>query len=202
MILPDDKNPTIVWDDVKNCWVNKDSNDDEDSSAPVAPPTDSELMGSKSSEMNFQSPTNSSFPPVNSMVTNNSVPPSTASSQPVNKFQRPKTRGMRQNYVDVLSTSGVTKKNVIPEGLFTPSYDAAVSPNVFMPPAAPTSSENTANVESSNANYNSPQLEEEQQLENQTTPMMFNPAEFDSRRPSISNQRHTIGRMGRRTYPT
>lgn len=35
----------IVWDEVKNKWVDKDSNDGDETNAPLAPPTDMELMG-------------------------------------------------------------------------------------------------------------------------------------------------------------
>lgn len=44
MILPDDKNPTIVWDDKQKRWVNT-VGDGEDDSAPAGPPPkDSDLM--------------------------------------------------------------------------------------------------------------------------------------------------------------
>lgn len=42
--------------------------------------------------------------------------------------------GMRQNYVDVLSTSGATKKtNIVPEALFPTPYESATSPQMFTP---------------------------------------------------------------------
>ncbi|XP_054719971.1 protein transport protein Sec16A-like [Uloborus diversus] len=170
MILPDDKNPTIVWDDTRNCWVNKDSNDDDETSAPLAPPTDMELMGSKSSDKPMMPQGSSmlpgnSVPPGNSMHSTNSMPPGnpmhSANSMPpgnsmpsvststVNKFQRPKTRIMRQNYVDVLNTSGsTTKSNVPPEALFPSPFENTGTPKMFIPNAAPVNEESASEFES------------------------------------------------------
>jgi len=44
MILPDDKEPPIVWDEAKKKWVNSNaSGEDDDTSGPPPPPKDSEL---------------------------------------------------------------------------------------------------------------------------------------------------------------
>lgn len=43
-ILPDDKNPTIVWDEATKSWKNMSGDDDEDSGPKGPPPTDSDLM--------------------------------------------------------------------------------------------------------------------------------------------------------------
>ncbi|CAL1294280.1 unnamed protein product [Larinioides sclopetarius] len=203
MILPDDKNPTIVWDEDKKCWKNTDSNDDDESNAPLAPPTDMELMGSKSSMNTFQTPGSSAPPSSLAAPPGNTVPPSSA-SMPVNKFSRPKTRGMRQNYVDILSTSGSTKKaTALPESLFPSPYENTSSPNLFMPDGTSTATvDNSADLDSSHIPYNPPQVETQEPIEMQTTPLMFDPAEYDNRKSSFSNQRLTLGRTGRRTYPT
>lgn len=58
MILPDDKNPQIVWDPQQKRWINT-AADGEDDSAPAGPPPkDSDLMGPKGG------------PPVSGMVPN------------------------------------------------------------------------------------------------------------------------------------
>ncbi|CAG7819405.1 unnamed protein product [Allacma fusca] len=45
MILPDDKDPPIVWDENSKKWVNKTGDEDEDSGPKGPPPTDRDLMG-------------------------------------------------------------------------------------------------------------------------------------------------------------
>jgi hypothetical protein len=45
MILPDDKDPAIVWDDKQKKWVNKTGDEDEDSGPKGPPPSDRDLMG-------------------------------------------------------------------------------------------------------------------------------------------------------------
>ncbi|GIZ02513.1 hypothetical protein CEXT_279332 [Caerostris extrusa] len=176
MILPDDKNPTIVWDETKKCWKNKDSNDDEETNAPLAPPTDMELMGSKSSMKTFQTP-GSSVPPSSSTAPPGNTVPQSSASLPANKFQRPKTRGMRR----IINNS----------------------PQLFIPSSVPSTAANSStDFESNHMPYNSPpQIETQEPVEVQASPLMFDPADYDSRK-SISNQRPTLGRTGRRTYPT
>ncbi|XP_055940834.1 protein transport protein Sec16B-like isoform X2 [Argiope bruennichi] len=204
MILPDDKNPTIVWDENKQCWRNTDSNDDDETNAPLAPPTDMELMGSKSSMNTFQTPGSSAPPSSSAAPPGNTVPPPSSTSMPVNKFSRPKTRGMRQNYVDILNTSGSTKKaSALPESLFPSPYESTSSPKLFIPDGTSSApANNSADLEPSHTPYNPPQVETQEPVEMQTTPLMFDPAEYDNRKSSFNNQRPTLGRTGRRTYPT
>ena len=45
MILPDDSNPSIVWDPVKNKWVNTDGDEEEEEQNRAPPPRDSDLLG-------------------------------------------------------------------------------------------------------------------------------------------------------------
>ncbi|GFQ93874.1 protein transport protein Sec16A [Trichonephila clavata] len=202
MILPDDKNPTIVWDETKKCWKNKDSNDDDETNAPLAPPTDMELMGSKSSMKTFQTP-GSSVPPSSSAAPPGNIVPPPSTTLPANKFQRQKTRGMRQNYVDILNSSGATKKtNVLPGELFPSPYESNSSPKMFVPGTTSTSIDNPTDFESNQTTYNPPHIETQEPVEIQSTPLMFDPAEYDNRKSSISTQRPTLGRTGRRTYPT
>lgn len=46
MILPEDKEPAIVWDDAKKMWVNTKEDEDDSSGPRGPPPKDSELMKS------------------------------------------------------------------------------------------------------------------------------------------------------------
>lgn len=75
IILPDDADPAIVWDDDKKCWVDKTAPPDETDALMAPPPTDSACGG-----------------------------PSTFSSKPgQNRFHLSKQRSLRGRYVDVLN---------------------------------------------------------------------------------------------------
>nr|XP_033185020.1 protein transport protein Sec16A isoform X3 [Bombus vancouverensis nearcticus] len=144
MILPDDSNPTIVWDPVAKKWMNKDE-DGDSNSATIAPPP-------KASDMGFRSPVPEQPP-------QSSQPPSQADDTSVNKFKLPKGRSMRANYIDVMNPGG-PKNNAVPSSIPTPVTSPMVpmatsSPQLFIPapvndPSAPvdflTSTEATAAV--------------------------------------------------------
>lgn len=73
MILPDDKNPTIVWDPEKKKWVNTDGDDESSDFRP--PPKMSDLMPSMNS-----APPSMNAPPPSSL--SNIPPPSGPPSGP------------------------------------------------------------------------------------------------------------------------
>lgn len=78
MILPDDKNPTILWDNKERRWVNT-AGDGEDDLAPSGPPPkDSELMG-----MGQQPLPNGPAPPMNMNMAHTppTMPPNQVSYQ-------------------------------------------------------------------------------------------------------------------------
>ncbi|XP_015433708.1 PREDICTED: protein transport protein Sec16A isoform X2 [Dufourea novaeangliae] len=122
MILPDDNNPTIVWDPVAKKWMNKDE-DGDTSSATLAPPP-------KASDMGFRAPVmeQSSQPP---------QPPSQTDESGVNKFKLPKVRSMRANYIDVMNPGGSknsTGSSSIPTPVTSPMVPMATSsPQLFIP---------------------------------------------------------------------
>nr|XP_033327554.1 uncharacterized protein LOC117221042 isoform X5 [Megalopta genalis] len=133
MILPDDSNPTIVWDPVAKKWMNKDE-DGDGSSATLAPPP-------KASDMGFR-------PPVaeqSSQAPQLPQPPSQAEDSGVNKFKLPKGRSMRANYIDVMNPTG-SKGTTAPSNMPTPITSPIVpmatsSPQLFIP--APVNDLNT-----------------------------------------------------------
>ncbi|ODN03345.1 hypothetical protein Ocin01_03332 [Orchesella cincta] len=84
MKLPDDKNPTIVWDANKKIWVNTAADGEEDSAPAGPPPKDSDLM--RGSMPNGPM----SMPPLNNRNMQ-SVPPSAnnmQTSQPNMSYQQ------------------------------------------------------------------------------------------------------------------
>ncbi|XP_025111637.1 uncharacterized protein LOC112574654 isoform X3 [Pomacea canaliculata] len=97
MILPDDKNPSIVWDPVKKAWVNKDGDSNEEQSA--APPPKAADLISKAANPNTSAP-----------VMNG--PPSG------NMFSLGRGKGARGQYVDVLNPAGRGSTSAVPSNLF------------------------------------------------------------------------------------
>lgn len=126
MILPDDKEPTIVWDEATNSWKNTKGDEDDDSGPKGPPPKDSDLMGMGGpSPPSFQNtgmpmshpnpqPSNNGlnqpqFPqtqqqqtmkmnggPVNSGIANAQLQQPSAPGSGPNKFQRPKGLSKRK----------------------------------------------------------------------------------------------------------
>ncbi|XP_076319899.1 protein transport protein Sec16A-like [Tachypleus tridentatus] len=187
MILPDDKNPKIIWDEKKKCWINTDGDDDGSSSGQMAaPPTDSELL--------------------NKVPEKPKVPPSGPQSG-INRFQRPKGKGMRQNYVDILNP-GETNKPVPTPDLLPPPSGSAM-PNLLIPSPVPDPS-NTGTSEvltgpsqvgNPHSQPNTPDvLETSNSTMEPQGPLMFDPAEFSASRTSY--QPGSIGRLSRRPYPS
>uniref|UniRef100_A0A3B5KTS7 Protein transport protein sec16 n=1 Tax=Xiphophorus couchianus TaxID=32473 RepID=A0A3B5KTS7_9TELE len=111
--LPDDKNPSIVWDEKKNRWV--DLNEPEEESKPPPPPP-------------------SGFPKMPQMPGPGgpTAPPGAGSS--VNMFSR--KAGTRSRYVDVLNPSGTAKPSGVapaPVDLFAPLAPMPMPANLFVP---------------------------------------------------------------------
>ncbi|KAM4720589.1 protein transport protein Sec16A isoform 2-T2 [Anableps anableps] len=145
--LPDDKNPSIVWDEKKNRWV--DLNEPEEESKPPPPP-----------------PTG--FPKMPQMPGPGgpTAPPGTGST--VNMFSR--KAGTRSRYVDVLNPSGTAKSSVVapaPVDLFAPLAPMPMSANLFVPSSAPNDQQPLEGSEGGAQEQNSPS--------SITAPQVFNP---------------------------
>ncbi|XP_026825844.1 uncharacterized protein LOC113562050 isoform X3 [Ooceraea biroi] len=184
MILPDDSNPTIVWDPVAKKWMNKDE-DGDGGAATLAPPP-------KTSDMSFRAPampdSRSAQPLSSGMHTGDDIPAmdTPKSGTGSNMFKLPKGRSMRANYVDVMNPGG-SKPNAIsstnmPTPMTSPlSPMATSSPQLFVPapindPAAPMNFLTpTVTPPSGSVAENTPQ----------TGPMMFNPSDMKDR--SVKN---------------
>ncbi|KAG8222867.1 hypothetical protein J437_LFUL003512, partial [Ladona fulva] len=137
MNLPDDKNPSIVWDSDKKQWVNMDAEEDEAATELKPPPKASELIPT------FAQPAAM----MNSVPQNveKSVPENNALNAPMatapgfgNIYKLPKGRKMRQNYVDVMgnSTTKAANRGTMPPPLSLFPQPAAPPPpagNFFIP---------------------------------------------------------------------
>ncbi|KAK7502616.1 hypothetical protein BaRGS_00006191, partial [Batillaria attramentaria] len=148
MILPDDKNPSIVWDDVNKKWVNKDGSQDETTVA-APPPKDADLMGKMPSS---GGPAPPSMGP---------VPPAVNGPPAANRFSRAKGRGAK--YVDVLNPGGA------PTGSSQANVPSNQNSNMLAPPshdAQEFGDSDPATAQSSSTN------------QPPTMPMMFNPTQM------------------------
>uniref|UniRef100_A0A671QG39 Protein transport protein sec16 n=1 Tax=Sinocyclocheilus anshuiensis TaxID=1608454 RepID=A0A671QG39_9TELE len=114
--LPDDKNKSIVWDEMKQKWVNLDE-PEEESKPPPPPPT-----GFPKAPMSGMGPPGVGGP---------------AGGPPVNMFSR--RAGTKSRYVDVLNPGrGGSKPAAVvppPADLFAPLAPMAMPANLFTPAA-------------------------------------------------------------------
>ncbi|XP_041368328.1 protein transport protein Sec16A-like isoform X2 [Gigantopelta aegis] len=214
MILPDDKKPTIVWDETKKRWLNTDASVEDTQAPEVKPPKDTELLG------NLHGASEES-----SIATSNS--PS------ANRFSRQNRRGARNQYVDVLNPKSSGSSVKVPSSLFNvmPSGDTPPPAQIFNPlNASSTSSQST--VPSTVQPHASSRLEppaqdehvsrsssmsslsrEVEQLTMQPTsensalqattsgPVLFNPTQFQNQQHAASKPGSGMKYGQRRQYP-
>ncbi|CAB1430777.1 unnamed protein product [Pleuronectes platessa] len=143
--LPDDKNPSIVWDEQKQKWV--DLNEPEEERKPPPPPP-------------------SGFPKMPTMP--GPAGPPNSGGPPVNMFSR--KAGPRSRYVDVLNPSRSAKPSgsaPAPADIFAPLAPMAMPANLFVPSSAPDDQQPLEGSEGGYQEQNSPNTS--------TAPQMFNP---------------------------
>uniref|UniRef100_T1J191 Protein transport protein sec16 n=1 Tax=Strigamia maritima TaxID=126957 RepID=T1J191_STRMM len=138
MKLPDDRNPSIIWDPVAKKWMNTEADEDEIiSSGPVAPPKDMPDRKQSIPGQNEMSSLNSS------LINSNSLPP-------------PSMGRTQKRYVDVVGSDTKFKAQTsnLPSQLFEqPSSNQ--TPQMFIP--QPVTNNNSAGAQSEFAEY-SPQV--------------------------------------------
>ncbi|KAF6729124.1 Protein transport protein Sec16A [Oryzias melastigma] len=150
--LPDDKNPSIVWDEKKQRWV--DLNEPEEESKPPPPPP-------------------SGFPAMPQMPGPGG--PAAPPTGGVNMFSI--KAGSKGRYVDVLNPSRTTKASGVapaPADLFAPLAPMQMPNNLFVPSSAPDDQQPLEGSEGGNHEQNSPNSSAAQMF-NPT--MMLPPAE-------------------------
>ncbi|XP_050456313.1 protein transport protein Sec16A isoform X4 [Cataglyphis hispanica] len=207
MILPDDSNPTIVWDPVAKKWMNKDEDGDGGASALVPPP--------KTSDVSFRAPV------MERNTCSQPLPPSGEDASAMdaisklptgnsNMYKLPKGRSMRANYVDVMNPGGGKLKApgmtsstpmtspLVPMAtsspqLFVPApINDSTAPVDFLTPAATPPSGNVADntsrwssTSSLSREVQSYTMRDPRLLQRNKGPMMFNPSEMKDR--SVKN---------------
>lgn len=126
MILPDDKNPTIIWDEDKKRWKNLDGEEDENDGTPPPPPKMADISAKLSA-------TSSAMPTMPSP--SGAAPPSATS----NIFKMQKGRHIKKSYVDVFNPSGAATRPLPPaaEVLGPAPAQTTAAPFYFVPGAVP-----------------------------------------------------------------
>nr|XP_015798485.2 protein transport protein Sec16A isoform X1 [Nothobranchius furzeri] len=151
--LPDDKNPSIVWDEKKNRWV--DLNEPEEESKPLPPPP----VG---------------FPKMPQMPgPGGPVAPPNAGSQ-FNVFSR--KAGTKSRYVDVLNPNRKANPGGVappPADIFAPLAPMSMPANLFVPSSAPDDHQPLEGHEGGAPEQNSPNTGAPSQMFN---PMLLPPA--------------------------
>uniref|UniRef100_A0A1E1X407 Protein transport protein sec16 n=1 Tax=Amblyomma aureolatum TaxID=187763 RepID=A0A1E1X407_9ACAR len=190
MILPDDKDPDIVWDEQKQCWVDKNAAPGDADIRSVAPPTDSSFGGK----------------------------PSPLSGKPgENRFQMAKQRSLRKHYVDVLNPGSNKASGASPA---VPPVPAMQTPPQFLvaqavgdqrdydfvspAPMPDQSAPAPPPPPETSVGYQQQQQQQQQQPAGKVvaTPMMFDPADFSSRAVDSSHKMASGNLARRRAYPT
>ncbi|XP_044262205.1 protein transport protein Sec16A isoform X2 [Tribolium madens] len=136
MKLPDDKNPTILWDSEKKRWVNTDE-DNGDGANDFKPPP-------KMAEMAPVQPTYhpQAQKPVEPTQENGNAPKPPQPTQP-NMFKLQKNRNIKKSYIDVFNPAGKPAQSVAAPAPLGGAPHAQPPMNFFIPqpvndPNAPT----------------------------------------------------------------
>ncbi|XP_044761083.1 protein transport protein Sec16B isoform X2 [Coccinella septempunctata] len=142
MKLPDDKNPSIVWDEDKKRWVNVDEDNNPTTNEVKPPPKMSDLMPTvpkpqtpqpgninnnnnmmpqgyanpmsynQNNNMNVSS---QQLPSINnSQQTQPGIPTQDGATQPSNIFKLQKSRNLKKSYIDVFNPGGTGAKPALP----------------------------------------------------------------------------------------
>ncbi|XP_077284165.1 endoplasmic reticulum export factor secretory 16 [Arctopsyche grandis] len=155
MILPDDKNPTIVWDPEKKKWTNLDADEDEQVGQLAPPPKMPEILKHASnftSQNQMPPPAQQNFPSSEMGMT--PTPPAANSG---NIFKLQKSRHIKKSYVDVFNPSGAPMRPLPPASEVLGNTQQTAAPqNYFVP--------------QSNANDQSAQM----------APSFYNPSDYAS----------------------
>ncbi|XP_072141884.1 uncharacterized protein [Dermacentor andersoni] len=182
----------IVWDEQKNCWVDKNAAPGEAESRMAAPPSDTSFGGK----------------------------PSPLSSKPgENRFQLSKQRSLRKHYVDVLNPNSNKASGDSPSAPAVAAFpeQSAAQPPVqfFVPPAVGEQHDGSsggyefvspAPLPDQTAPAPPPPPEAvptyQPSAKAVSTPMMFDPADFSSRAVDNSHKAAGGNLARRRAYPT
>ncbi|XP_055695020.1 uncharacterized protein LOC129796912 isoform X2 [Lutzomyia longipalpis] len=170
MILPDDKNPTIVWDPDKKKWVNTDGEADEAES--FKPPPKMADFAAPQSNHEYSVPHPENLPQQIPQPTPQSTPAPAIVAAPLpstdgapvpkgnnlqsNMFKMQRNRTLKNSYVDVFNPSGAPMKSAQP--VMAPTLPSVPQTGFFVPPTG------------SGANLSSEQAD--------NTPQFYNPNQF------------------------
>ncbi|XP_065201044.1 protein transport protein Sec16A isoform X2 [Planococcus citri] len=175
MKLPDDKNPSIVWNEEKKKWVDVNGDDEDDISKIPPPPRASGVPNVQPQLAPNQLPRSNGAPSMSQLHADPNKPP--VQSSGTNMYKLPRGKSMKMNYVNVLSQSTTPSNNVPPPGPAMDGYSQMPSNMNFFAP----SSDGVSNHVSGDPGSNS-KLPENPQIRNSNPemPMFYNPAQYTS----------------------
>jgi hypothetical protein len=164
MKLPDDKNPSIVWDSEKKRWTNVDGDDDEGSSDLPPPPKASEL------------------PSVTKGLSATGGEGHMAGSMSPNMFKlNGHGKARKLKYVDVLERSKTTNPSIPAPDIFPPIMPSQATVNYFIPSAVESNDAPTDFLTPTTANIYDQPAEQLHGASAYATPKMFDPASFSQK---------------------
>ncbi|KAJ6636502.1 Protein transport protein sec-16A.1 [Pseudolycoriella hygida] len=181
MILPDDKNPSIVWDSDKKKWVNTDGDVDEAEefkpppkmtdlatnhqqsqsvNPPITQPVSHEQYTNPNPVPTNLPPATTGFDPPNpvrSMPSTNSSTGGETTKIPnlqSNMFKMQRNRTLKKSYVDVFNPSGAPAKPIEPIMAPTVPVPSIPQRGFFVPGAVPANGDGQSQPDSSTHFYN------------------------------------------------
>ncbi|XP_078325868.1 uncharacterized protein LOC111124202 isoform X11 [Crassostrea virginica] len=169
MKLPDDKKPSIVWDEDKKQWINTDEGERK-YEPPPPPPKDFSMGGTMQQQQQQHS----------------SQGPPTGGPPMGNKFSLRKGKGSVPKYVDVLNSSKSSSGGTVPTSLFNIMPSSQSSPAIFSPGGETDSGSTQQETPGQSQNPMDNGMEQHKGGEGTTDknppsagmPVMFNPAQF------------------------
>ncbi|XP_018059402.1 PREDICTED: uncharacterized protein LOC108694426 isoform X2 [Atta colombica] len=208
MILPDDNNPTIVWDPVAKKWMNKDEDGDSGTATLAPPPKTADMSFRALAVEHIPQPSLPSAHNEDTLVADISKLPTGS-----NMYKLQRGRSIRANYVDIMNPSGKSKGSAVSSNVVTPMTSPLVpiatsSPQVLVPapindPTAPVDfltpaatppsgniAENTplsrwSSTSSLSREVQSYTMRDPRLLQRNKGPTMFNPSDMKDR--SVKN---------------
>ncbi|XP_017783965.1 PREDICTED: protein transport protein Sec16A isoform X2 [Nicrophorus vespilloides] len=148
MKLPDDKNPSIVWDQEKKRWINMDEDGNETVSELKPPPKMSEMQMNGANKamtqppripepvqsqpvMNQQPMVMNQQPNIQQTIQQQPQPP----TQPTNMFKLQRNRNLKKSYVDVFNPDGkaTVPPSIMPPDPYAPPTVQSSNLNFFVP---------------------------------------------------------------------
>jgi len=190
--LPDDKEPSIVWDDEKKKWVDKNAPEDDESNANSAPPSDMDLSRN-SSTANFENGAPPpSFGPPGMGGGSSLAPPPPGGNKYLGGLSKKRNRGFVDVFKNSQSSPSLSNNNAPPpsELFMPPPMAAPMNPPIMDESNPPTMGESNPTGSDANGmttgNGNNPT----QTSSSDAPPTFFNPNSYSVAAPTTRRNKY------------